>query len=77
MTVLDKVIENPVQEQKDEGATSPASITMTQFSGSSKMNMKSFWMKKNEQESGNDSKEKKLKILHVKLANSDTLFVLH
>ena len=77
MTGLDKEIENPVQEQKDEGATSPASITMTQSSGSSKMNMKKFWMKKNEQENGNNSKEKKLKFFHVKLANSDKLFVLH
>ena len=41
------------------------------------MNMKSFWMKKNEQENGNDSKEKNVKIFHVKLANSDMLFILH
>ena len=42
MTGLDKEIENPVQEQEDEGTASPASITMTQSSGSSEDEYEKF-----------------------------------
>ena len=42
MTGLDKEIENPVQEQEDEGTASPAFITMTQSSGSSEDEYEKF-----------------------------------
>ena len=42
MTGLDKEIENPVQEQEDEGTASPVSITMTQSSGSSEDEYEKF-----------------------------------
>ena len=42
MTGLDKKIKNSVQEQKDEGTASPASINITQSSGSSEDEYEKF-----------------------------------
>ena len=50
---------------------------MTQFPGSSEDEYEKFLHEKEEQENGNDSKEKDLKIFYVKLANSDMFFTLH
>ena len=46
MTGLDKEIENPIQEQEDEGTASSASINMAQSSGSFKDEYEKFLDKK-------------------------------
>ena len=77
MTGLDKEVENPVQEQEDEGTASPASIIMTQSSGSFEDEYEKFLNEKKRARKRQQFEGKNLKIFHVKLANSDMLFILH
>ena len=77
MTGLDKEIEDPVQEQEDEGTAIPASITMTQSSGSSENEYEKFLDEKERARKRQQFEGEKAENFNVKLANSDTLFILH